>query len=158
MEHKILSVNEWEALVSGENGLSVPILLHSTSGSMAPLIRINADTVTVIPCRAADVAVGDIVFVKYKNKVGYLLHRVIRIDGNIIQTMGDNMLHKDTPISTDAVLGKVVSIDGPGKHIDCTARRQRRRGRRRVRLIPLRPAWFFVKRVQAKIKHLILRK
>lgn len=65
---------------------------------------------------------GDIVFVKigeqakendiitYKKDDEYITHRIIKIDGELITTKGDNNNTQDEEITQDTILGKVVFI------------------------------------------------
>ncbi len=69
------SVADWIALTQNRK-LSIPLTLHTTSGSMLPAIRMNVDTVVVVPCGAEDVRPGDIVLVRKPDApAGIVLHR-----------------------------------------------------------------------------------
>lgn len=155
MTPEVLSVREWEQLIKKGTGIRVPIFLHTKSGSMSPTIRIGVDTVTVVPCRMEDLAIGDIIFVKYPDAVGYLLHRVIRIGCGEISTMGDNMQSFDAPIREDQLLGKVIRIEGPHKNMDCESYGERFLGRMRAKTIWMRPLYFLVRRVLSKGKRVL---
>ncbi len=150
-----LSITEWISLTQNKD-ITVPITLHTTSGSMLPTIRINEDTVTVIPCERKDVHTGDIVLVrKPDTSAGVLLHRLYRIKNDKIITLGDNMRQPDNEESVEMLLGRAVSITGPGRNIDCESRRQRIMGKVIVHTYRLRPIIFFLRRVFRKLNRVI---
>ncbi len=155
MNSKELTVREWEQLIQEDAGIKVPIFLHTESGSMSPTIRIDVDTVTVVPCRMEDLSAGDIIFARYRNDAGYLLHRAIRIGHGEIYTMGDNMRSFDAPVKADQLLGKAVRIEGPHKNIDCESGIRRFLGKLRAKMIWMRPLCFLIRRVLSKGKRLL---
>ena len=141
------SIAEWIAVTQGKD-LSIPLTLHTTSGSMLPAIRMNEDTVVVLPCGAEDVRPGDIVLVrKPDSPAGVLLHRLYHIGNGRIVTLGDNMRETDREESADMLLGRAVSITGPGRCIDCESRWRRMQGKLIVCTYRLRPILFFMRRV-----------
>lgn len=140
------SIAEWISLTQNKN-INIAITLHTESGSMIPTIRMNEDTVVVIPCDEANVRVGDIVLIrKPDTHAGVLLHRLYRIGNGKIVTLGDNMCQPDREENADMLLGRAVSIAGPGKKIDCESRWRRFQGKLIVHTCWLRPFIFFVRR------------
>lgn len=148
-----LSIDEWISVTQtkGEK-LNIPITLHSTSGSMIPTIRMDVDEVIVVPCEINEVRVGDIVLINTPHRgAGVLLHRLYKMkDGNII-TVGDNMKSLDPAVYSDKLLGRAVSISGPGKNIDCDSSWRRLQGKIIVHSYWLRPITFLVRRVFRKL-------
>ena len=75
--------------------------------SMYPLIKERED---ILHIRKSDTYKrGDIILYKTNNGK-YVLHRILKIKGNIIITAGDYNYFKDSPVSRDSVLGTLVSI------------------------------------------------
>jgi signal peptidase len=89
----------------------------ATGSSMWPTIR-DGDVITVVPARASELAVGDVVL--YETPRGLTAHRVIRR----VQDAGESLrVRGDTPGSTDEVVGRrqllgrvgAVERDGRGR-------------------------------------------
>ncbi len=76
-------------------------------GSMLPFIKGGKDSVRLQ--KKADVAVGDIVLVRLPGP-RYVLHRVIRVDGDALTLMGDGNIAGTESCTKDDVLGTVVAI------------------------------------------------
>ena len=134
------SVADWIALTQNRE-LRIPLTLHTTSGSMLPAIRMNVDTVVVVPCGAEDVRPGDIVLIrKPDSPAGVLLHRLVRIKNGRLLTRGDNMPHSDGESDANDLLGRAVSVAGPGKSIDYDSPLRRLQGRLIIHSYPLRRA------------------
>ena len=77
--------------------------------SMLPFIRGEADSVVV--ARKEEIAEGDIVLAKIGGR--YILHRVIKIEGEKITMMGDGNVRGTEACSKSDVLGTVVQIVAP---------------------------------------------
>ncbi len=155
IEVQKLSIAEWISVTQNKD-VTIPITLHTTSGSMLPTIRMNEDTVVVIPCKAADVRVGDVVLVKKPDtSAGVLLHRLYRIGDGKLVTLGDNMRQPDQEVNADALLGRAVSITGPGKNIDCDDPKWRKHAARWVALWRLRPLLMLPHRVVDKVERTV---
>lgn len=74
--------------------------------SMYPLIRQREDILYII--KTDIYHKGDIVLYKYNDK--YILHRIIKIKGNIITTAGDYNHFIDKKIDRSLLLGKLMEI------------------------------------------------
>ena len=104
--------------------------------SMYPTIG-DGDIITVAPVNTACVTIGDIIL--YRHKSGVTAHRVMRIiergkenvssvfkashDGVAAESLqfilrGDAAVVCDHPIGVDQVLGKVVSVERDGRHMN----------------------------------------
>lgn len=150
-----LSINEWISIVQNKD-ITIPITLHTTSGSMLPAIRIKEDAVVVVPCDFKDVHIGDIVLIRKPDiSPGVLLHRLYRINNDKLITLGDNMLQPDKEENVDMLLGRTVFISGPGKHVDCENRLRRLQGKLIVFSYPLRPFVFALRRALRKIRKIV---
>ncbi len=87
--------------------------LRADGRSMAPILN-SGDMVTIRKTWPQSLRQGDLIL--FKTPVGQLLlHRIIYIrqlsDGIVLQTKGDAAYHRDFPISSNAVLGKVCKIE-----------------------------------------------
>ena len=77
--------------------------------SMLPFIRGGRDSVTLR--KLPTVKVGDMLLVRLQPGPHYVLHRLIRMEGNALTLMGDGNLAGTEHCTTDDVLGTVVSIE-----------------------------------------------
>lgn len=93
-------------------------VLFTPSGvSMRPFIEGGRDSVVLR--RLPQVRIGDICLVRLTtdNGIRYVLHRVIRIEGEQVTLMGDGNPQGEEHTRLDDVLGTVVRILSPkGKH------------------------------------------
>ena len=75
--------------------------------SMYPLIRQREDILHIV--KTNDIKRGDIIL--YKSAVDhYVLHRILRIKKDKIICAGDYNYFKDKPITSNQVLGKLLTI------------------------------------------------
>lgn len=112
------------------------VSILAKGNSMLPFIRGNHDSVLLerVP---AELHKGDIVLFKTEGR--YILHRILRIDGENITLMGDGNLQGQEHCRHKDVVGKAVRILPPGeKAIDCNAPGERRKARIWLMLRPLR--------------------
>jgi hypothetical protein len=112
------------------------IRFRAPGDSMYPTIC-DGDVVTVMPIKTASITIGDIIL--YRHRSGVTAHRVIRIlkrseknsrsalqgpqDRSLSETLefvfrGDAAINDDTPVSSEQILGKVVSTERNGRRID----------------------------------------
>ncbi|MFC1948175.1 signal peptidase I [Chloroflexota bacterium] len=89
------------------------IKFRAYGDSMVPTIR-NGDLLTVEPNKEGDLNPGDIIFYRHSESK-YSAHRLVAkkmaSQGETLITRGDNQKYTDIPISSEQVLGKVVSIE-----------------------------------------------
>jgi len=83
--------------------------------SMSPLLRDNKDDIVLYPCVGDELSPMDIVLFRYKGK--YLLHRIIRREGNCLYIQGDGSYIAKEECSIDDVIGKVQMIVRPSGKI-----------------------------------------
>lgn len=109
----------------------------STSGnSMLPFIHGGRDSVELV--RDGVVNVNDAVLAKIDNG-RYVLHRIIRIDGDDVTLMGDGNVRGTEHCRIGNISGRVLFIVRKnGKRIDCSAPAFARKVRIWRRLLPLR--------------------
>ena len=105
---KTLSVTEWHQMAL--DGTAPPMRIQLNGGSMAPLIRMNRDYVTIIPLEG-NLEVGDIILFSDLENERYVVHRVWEIRDDIVLTWGDNCVGPDRRMHIDAVWGKAVLIE-----------------------------------------------
>ena len=102
--------------IKNPQGLSMPFGFGASfvlSGSMEP--EISTDDLVFVK-RADELHVGDVVL--YNTGGSCVLHRITKIDGDIITTKGDANNTEDKPFSKSAVLGVYIGkIPSGGKII-----------------------------------------
>ena len=102
--------------IKNPQGLSMPFGFGASfvlSGSMEP--EISTDDLVFVK-RADELHVGDVVL--YNTGGSNVLHRITKIDGDIITTKGDANNTEDKPISASVVLGVYIGkIPSGGKII-----------------------------------------
>jgi hypothetical protein len=117
--------------------------------SMYPTIY-DGDLITVEKKKPSDICVGDIILYHHEN--GVVAHRVINIQApqssvhstqHFFLLRGDAAIHDDAPVSSEQILGKVVSIERNGRRIDPY--------RLRIQL------HYYSRRLASRIKRLFLR-
>ena len=102
------SVAKWHE--AARAGTDLPVRFKVVGWSMRPLIRRERDAVTVVPLRRAP-EVGDIVLFYRESKADYVLHRVFRVNGDMVQTFGDGCLAPDPWTHARNVWGVAVKIE-----------------------------------------------
>ena len=125
-------LGEAESLM--QEGHEVAIIARGNS--MLPFIRSDIDTVILRDCHGvADASgedgatIGDIVLAKFPGGT-YILHRLIRIDGDIVTLRGDGNLRGVEHCRANDICAMAVCISRPsGKTIDCTTQAFKRRAR-----------------------------
>ena len=102
--------------IKNPQGLSMPFGFGASfvlSGSMEP--EISTDDLVFVK-RADELHVGDVVL--YNTGGSNVLHRITKIDGDIITTKGDANNTEDKPISASVVLGVYIrKVPSGGKII-----------------------------------------
>ena len=89
----------------------IPYTFFVRGNSMYPLIRSGRDSVTVCRCDVEKLKCGDIVlFREHAYDLDYVLHRIYRIRGERMQTLGDGNLKLDPWTDKKQTCGKVVKI------------------------------------------------
>ncbi len=81
--------------------------------SMRPFIEGGKDSVLLV--QPTELSVGDVILARVEEE-RYVLHRLIRIDGDQMTLMGDGNLQGEEHCKRDAVLGKVVRVTSPKGH------------------------------------------
>ena len=82
-------------------------LLTVTSQSMWPVLK-RGDLIFIKGTDLEDIKVGSVIV--FRHGEGMAVHRVTMIEGQTITTKGDANVGEDNPITSDDVVGRVVSI------------------------------------------------
>ena len=113
---RTLSVPQWRELALSGQAVSVRIRLNGSS--MGPLIRRQRDYVTIVPMDRLPRR-GDIVLFPGKRLGGdYVLHRVWKVEGRRMLTLGDGCLAPDGWMDVDQAWGRAVRIERGRRAID----------------------------------------
>jgi len=146
-----LSSEQWIDLVKKDPNFNLPVWIQVISNSMYPWIRAKKDKVMIIPVKAEELRIGDIVmFPACREDADYYLHRIYKFDGDKVQTMGDANKDPDVWIDKKEILGKAIMIQRGDITIDCEAPVWRRRFRFWNRFRKLRPVILYLVRVWKK--------
>ncbi len=106
---RALSVLQWREMAL--SGHAVPVRIQVNGSSMSPLIRRQRDYVTIVPMDRPP-RVGDIVLFPGKRIGGdYVLHRVFKVEGQRMLTLGDGCLRPDGWMDVDKAWGRVIRVE-----------------------------------------------
>lgn len=153
---RALSVEEWHTLA--QEGIALPTQTLVNGVSMWPLVRRNRDVITVVPLQQPP-RIGQIVlFPSPTRREVYVIHRVWRIDGARVQTLGDNCIYPDQWQPVQNMWGLVTDIARGARHIDPGAPVWRVYGRLCLWLRPLRPALASLRHAGGRLWHGVLRR
>ncbi len=146
-----LTTEQWQEL-SGM-GADFPIRVYTQGVSMWPLLRYTGDYVQMVYPRR-ELVVGDIVtFLRYDGRE--VTHRIYKIEGDKIETLGDNCDKTDGWISRSEILGLVTHTCKRGKltHVDTEG--WRRYGKFMMATMPFR--MFIRNKLYRPVKHFLYR-
>lgn len=156
METVNLSSKQWIELVKSDKDFNLPIWIQVISNSMFPWIRAKIDNIMVVPVKPEQLKIGDIVmFPSIREDVDFLLHRIVKTDGDRVLTMGDANRGPDGWIDKAEILGKAVMIQRGNLTIDCEAPKWVRRFRLWNRFWRIRPFMLLLVRVMGKCKRIL---
>lgn len=139
-EQQSISIKEWWDLAGklDQEGQKVPLHFKVTGGSMVPLIRNGMDEVVVFR-REGAVKKGDIVLFKGKTcHADYIIHRVYRVEGNQILTLGDGNLAPDFWMPLTNVYGVAAFLRRGSRRLDLESGFMRVYGSIWMALLPMR--------------------
>lgn len=147
-----ISIAEWHQLAAGgaAPALRVPLIGHS----MQPLVRKMRDIVTILPV-SRPLRKGDIVLFRRADGV-YVVHRLIRIEKDAVQTLGDNCPRPDAPLPISEVLGIVTHVQRGKRTLHVDTPSWRWAGRLWSAILPVRNCYRSCRRFIARpIKRLL---
>lgn len=110
-QQRSLNIETWHEL--GQEGNMLPVTICLEGDSMRPLIRRGRDKVTILPVMRP-LKKGDIVLFKGGPK-RYVVHRLYRMRGNRVQTLGDNCYYPDPWMPIECVWGLVMKMERDGR-------------------------------------------
>ena len=109
MEKIHLTIEQWNSMKDAGGMVDIPVWFKVTGNSMFPFIRAFRDDVMIVSVPKAEYKIGDIVLFPAKRKGGdYCLHRLYKMDGERVQTLGDGCKSPDGWFTKDKLLGKAV--------------------------------------------------
>ncbi len=130
---------------SSESRVELPI----KGVSMRPTLEESVDRVVLIDVNSSELFVGAIALFKYSGK--YLLHRLVKIEGEMLTFRGDNISSSCERVARDAVVALVESIiKGDGRVINCTDKSYQRAVKGYIIRLRLRSIFLRVKRFISK--------
>lgn len=133
-----ISIAEWHAL--SQQGLVLPICIPLDGESMRPMIRRGRDPVTILP-RRRPLRRGDVVLFEYPAG-HYVVHRIYRIRGEQVQTLGDHCWYPDPWMPDSCVLGMAQRAERNGRSLPLNSASARAFGRCWMAMLPLRRLWW----------------
>lgn len=132
-----VSIQQWEAWA--RSGAAPAVTIRLDGDSMRPLIRRNRDAVTIQPL-ARPLRHGDVVLLR--NHAGqHIVHRVWKLRGEAVRTVGDNCWNPDPWMRSEQVLGLVVSVRRDERVWRLDTRLSRWVGRIWMACRPMRNLW-----------------
>lgn len=101
----------------GEGG---EVTITIRGNSMQPVLRDGRDKVVLRRCEGDEVQRGDVMLFRYRG--GYVLHRVVGVDGERITFAGDgNYKLYEQALRTD-IVARMVAYCKDGRRVECTDR------------------------------------
>ena len=126
-----------EALMLIEEGKRV--IVRVKGSSMLPFLRGDKDSIELE--KASEIKCGDIVLA-YVEECRFVLHRIIRIDGERVVLMGDGNLKGCEYCRIEDIKAKAVNLIKPAKggykKISCTDRTHMKKADLWKKLLPVR--------------------
>ena len=142
-----LPIGEWHRL--GQAGDMIPVTITLAGDSMRPLIRRDRDKVTIVPMNREPM-IGDIVLFQ-GGPERYVVHRVYRLKGEFVQTLGDNCFNPDPWMKKEQVWGLVIRMERDGKVCPLDTEASRRWGRFWMAIHPARVLYKRARSLAGKI-------
>ena len=126
----------------------------TVGSSMQPLLHEQKDNIIVVRPEGRLEKYDVALYVTSYGK--YIMHRVIRVEDDHYVIMGDNLLKKEY-VTDDMICGKLIGFYKNGKrYIDCeNSKLYKLYSRIIVAVIPLKPAYYFIRRCLGFVKRKI---
>ena len=145
-ETRLLTIPLWRELA--QSGTVLPMRIPLDGDSMRPLMSRGRDRVTFVlldrPLKRGDVAL-------FEAPPGrYVAHRVYRLEGNRVQTLGDHCWNPDPWMPVSAVLGLAIQVERGKRTIPLDCPFMRALGRIWMALLPLRRGYWKVRALAGK--------
>lgn len=136
-----ISIEHWQRLV--EEGGAPTVKISLAGSSMQPLIRKHKDFVTIAPLSRSLIR-GDMVLFRAVDG-RYVVHRVWKLEGNRVRTIGDNCSSPDSWITKESVFGLVIKMERDGHDWQLDTTGFRLLGRAWMTLFPVRQIYFIIR-------------
>ena len=108
----------------GEGG---EVVITIRGNSMQPVLRDSRDKVVLRRCEGDELQRGDVMLFRYRG--GYVLHRVVGVDGERITFAGDgNYKLYEQALRTD-IVARMVAYCKNGRRVECSDREWQRYSR-----------------------------
>ena len=111
MDKMVIENGEFFARVTELLAQGKTVTIPVKGFSMLPFIRGEKDLVVLD--KPGSLSVGDIVLFRIGDR--YIMHRIIRMDGNRLEIRGDGVYASTEKVAVDSVCGKAVKILRAGK-------------------------------------------
>ena len=95
------------------------VTVTARGNSMRPMLCDLRDRLTLSPCKAETLSVGDVIMYK-RDDGNIVVHRIVEKDGDNFILMGDCQAYKERDIRPDQVLARLTSFVRKGKSVSCT--------------------------------------
>lgn len=141
-----ISIEEWHKLST--DGSGIPITIALSGNSMRPLITRGEENITIVPVYRR-LKKGDIVLFVRRDGA-YVCHRIRKIIGDTVTTIGDACYEYDAPLHISQVWGIVTKKEKNGKETKLDSALSRIYGRFWMSLRWLRIIRRDIKRLSAK--------
>ncbi len=133
-------------ITSGEK-----VVLLTKGASMLPFIVGGRDSVELSPCRGGDITCGTILLAQISNPTRYVIHRVVKVEGEVITLMGDGNINFSEQCHIKHVIARVTAIIKPTRRVDPYTQGELRRARIWGHLLPIRRYLLFIYRLPRRI-------
>lgn len=134
METRLITMEAW--LDAAKTGAAPPVTICLEGDSMRPLIRRGRDPVTIVPLQRP-LKRGDVVLFTLGDG-RYVLHRLWKMQGDRVQTLGDNCCYPEPWFSRAQVLGLAIRFSRDGKSFRLDTKSSRLLGRAWMAALPVR--------------------
>lgn len=138
---RTIGITEWCAL--SKRGAAPPVTICLEGSSMMPLIRRGKDPVTIVPLHRP-LKIGDVVLLT-TGAERYVVHRVWKLRGESIRTLGDYCVNPDPWIPREQVLGQAIHYSRNNVKHRLDTRAARFWGIVWMTMFPLRKCWILLK-------------
>lgn len=136
-QSRTIPMQSWCALA--REGAAPPVTICLAGDSMRPLIRRDLDPVTIVPVHRP-LKRGDVVLFTLGDG-RYVVHRIWKLQGGMVRTLGDHCLNPEPWFPREQVLGMVVRFSRNGRTIRLDTAGARCFGLCWMALFPLRRAY-----------------
>ena len=131
-----IPIRQWCEMA--RQGAAPPVTIPLEGDSMRPLIRRGCDPVTIVPI-CGELRIGDVVLFTLGGR--YVVHRLRKIRGDRVQTLGDHCLSSEPWFPKEQVLGRAIRYRRNGRAHRLDTRPARFFGRIWMAAFPLRRAY-----------------